>query len=120
MYMLLERRIAGCVIGNVVGSTQSFVCIERNLGGLAIRLASRWPRILLQVIRSLLVLQRLDRVFLIWEQQFRQSLTAQNVEDKPGEHERCDARRHIENAAESLPSCSLWVKKYLFIGHRRS
>ncbi len=58
-------------------------------------------------------------VLLSGKQQLRQTLAAQDIEDKPCEDQRGDDGGYVENAAEALPSCSLGIKKYLSIGHCR-
>ena len=65
------------------------------------------------------VLQTLVRVLLGGQQQFGQVLSAEYIEDKDREHEGGHYGRDIQNAAEAFPSGSLWIEKYLFIGHRR-
>jgi hypothetical protein len=65
------------------------------------------------------VLQTLVGVLLRRQQQFRQRLATEYIEDKPGEHKRGNDGRDIEYAAKALPSCALGIEKYLFIGHCR-
>ena len=117
--VLLKGRVAGRVLGDVVGGAQSFAGVEGNIGGLAIGLAACGASGLLAACCGSPVLQCPVGVLLGGQQQFRQVLAAEYIEDKAGEHERGDDRRDVEYAAEALPSGSLGIEKYLFIGHRR-
>jgi hypothetical protein len=51
------------------------------------------------------------------QQQLRQLLVAEDVEDKNREDEGENDGGRIQNAAQPLPAFSLRVEKYLSIGH---
>jgi hypothetical protein len=51
------------------------------------------------------------------EEQFWQSLIAQDIESEASQHQRGNYGGHIENAAEPLPSLALRVEKYLSVWH---
>ena len=113
MNVLLEGRIAGLVVRHVIGGTKSFPGIQRNLRRLAIGFASG----LGAAGDCGMLLECAIVVLLVGQEQFRQMLTAQDIEDESCENQRGDDSGYVKNAAEALPSGSLGVKEYLSIGH---
>ena len=109
MDMLSERSVAGFVVGYVISRPKSFAGIQGNVGGSAIRFASRRVGRLGAAWDRRVLLQRAIVVLLIGEKQPGQMLTAQDVEDESCEDQRGDDSGHVENATEALPSGSLGV-----------
>jgi hypothetical protein len=54
------------------------------------------------------------------QQQLRQPLITQHVEDESGQNQRGSHRCHVQNAAQPLPALAFWIEEDLFIGHERS
>jgi hypothetical protein len=54
------------------------------------------------------------------QKKLRQMLSAQDIEDETGEHQRGSYGRYVQDAPQPLPSLALGVEKYLFIWHGRS
>ena len=75
----------------------------------------RGPAIMVE-LRAVL-LECAVSVLLGREEQPRQTLTPQNVENKSCKDQCGDDRGDIQNATEALPSGSLGVKEYLSIEH---
>ena len=86
--VLLERGVAGRVVLHVVGGAQTFAGVEGNFGGLAVGLAARRALAFAPRSRGLAVGQCLVVVLGDGQQQLRQLLVAQDVEDKAGQHQR--------------------------------
>ena len=81
--------------------------------GPAVGLAPRRPLAFRAAQQRRAVRQRLVVVLGRGQQQLRQLLVAQHVEDETGQHQRGDHGRGIENAPKALPSLALRVEKYL-------
>ena len=115
--VLLEGRVAGRVVRHVVGGAQTFTGVEGNLGGLAVGLAARRARAFGAAQKAVPVRQRLVVVLGRGQQQLRQLLIAQHIEDENGQNQREDHGRRVENAAQPLPALALGIEEYLLIGH---
>ena len=113
----LEGGIAGRVVLDIVGGAQTFTGVEGDVRGFAAGFAAGGTRGLLTVEKGSVVGQSLVVVPGSGQQQLRQLLIAEDVEDKNREDEGENDGSRIQNAAQPLPALSLRVEKYLSIGH---
>ena len=117
--VLLQRRVAGRVVSHIERRPQSLARVEGNLGGLAVGLPSRRPRRAgsrhqRPVPQSFVVVVRRR------QQEFRQVLGAQNVENESCKHQRQNQGRGVKNAAKPAPALALRIVEYLFVWHSAS
>src|ERR1019366_7765920 len=117
VHMLLEGGVAGCVVRGIVGRAQTFAGVKRDIGGLAIGLAPGEVLGLGAAWRHRTVAQGFVVVLEGGQKQFRQMLIAQYVKYETSQNQRGNHGRHIEYAAQPLPSLALRVEKYLAVRH---
>jgi hypothetical protein len=115
--VFLEGGVAGGVVLDIVGGAQTLAGVEGNVRGFAAGLAACGVRDFLAVEKGSVVGQGLVVVAGGGQQQLRQLLIAEDVEDKNREDEGENDGSRIQNAAQPLPALSLRVEKYLSIGH---
>ena len=121
VHMLLERRVAGGIVGNVVGGAQSFTRVQGNIAtGAAWFCGAPAPDRRVPVQQRRAVDDRPVIVLGGGKKQFRQTLTAQRVEDEPRHHQCRDHRHRVDDPAQPLPSLAVRIEEYLLVGHRRS
>ena len=116
--VLFEGGVAGRVVLDVIGGAQTFAGVQGDFRGLAARLAAGGARV------PGATQEGFGQGFVVvlgdGQQQLRQVLIAEDVEDENGQNERGEDGGCVEDAAQALPTLSLGVEKYLLIRHRRS
>jgi len=119
MHMLLEGGKAGRIVCNVIGRAQAFAGVQGDFRGLALGLPPRWPLVLGAMQNQRTIRQSLVVVLGRGQQQLRQVLVAQHVEDETSQNQRGNHGRNVQNAPQPLPSLALGIEEYLFIWHRQ-
>lgn len=118
MDVLLEGGVAGRIPLDVVGGAQAFAGVQGNIGGADVGFTMR------RMAQLLVGPQRRrgavgERAIVVrgrGEQQLLHRLDTEQAEDKDDEHDGTQDGKHIQDAAETLPTFSLRIVKDLF-GH---
>ena len=118
VHMFNERGVAGRVVLHVIGGAQTFTGIQGNFRRLALGFAARGA-LVFGVAESRGVGECLVIVAGKGQQQLREMLAAQHIEDKAGDHQGGQHGCYIQNAAQTLPALALRVVENLPIGHEK-
>jgi hypothetical protein len=116
VHVLFEGGVAGFVVRDIIGGTQTLAGVEWDLRRLAFGFAASGPA-LGAAESDGAIGEGLEVMPGGGKEQLRQMLNAEDVEDKCGEHQGGGDGSDVEDAAKAFPSLALRVEEYLFIRH---